>query len=117
MSIYIDPTFYHGRPADCTGRLEREVATYDLLDALGIQYRRLDHEPTAPGFAAVDIVPGPDSGLEQVSAHYDSVRGLISVAWDRQRITVAIPDGLSATLRLPGREAIALPSGESVWAF
>ena len=47
MSIYIDPTFYYGRPADCTGRLEREVATYDLLDALGIQYRRLDHEPTA----------------------------------------------------------------------
>ena len=47
MSIHIDPTFYHGRPADCSGRLEREVAVYDLLDALGIQYRRLDHEPTA----------------------------------------------------------------------
>ena len=47
MSIYIDPTFYHGRPTDCTGRLEREVATYDLLDELGIAYRRLDHEPTA----------------------------------------------------------------------
>ncbi|MBR6664861.1 MAG: prolyl-tRNA synthetase associated domain-containing protein [Lachnospiraceae bacterium] len=33
-----------GRPADCTGRLEREVAVYDLLDELGIEYMRVDHE-------------------------------------------------------------------------
>ena len=33
-----------GRPADCTGRLEREVAVYDLLDKLGIEYERTDHE-------------------------------------------------------------------------
>ena len=35
---------YHGRPADCTGRLEKEVAVYDLLDALNIAYDRVDHE-------------------------------------------------------------------------
>ena len=28
---------YEGRPADCTGRLEKEIRTYDLLDKLGIQ--------------------------------------------------------------------------------
>lgn len=33
-----------GRPADCTGRLEREIAVYDLLDELGIVYERTDHE-------------------------------------------------------------------------
>ncbi len=33
-----------GRPADCTGRLERETAVYDLLDELGIEYLRMDHE-------------------------------------------------------------------------
>ena len=33
-----------GRPADCTGRLEREIAVYDLLDKLGIEYVRVDHE-------------------------------------------------------------------------
>ena len=32
-----------GRPADCTGRLEREVAVYDLLDSLRIPYERTDH--------------------------------------------------------------------------
>ena len=33
-----------GRPADCTGRQEREIAVYDLLDELGIVYSRTDHE-------------------------------------------------------------------------
>ncbi len=33
-----------GRPEDCSGRLPREVRTYDLLDSLGIQYQRTDHE-------------------------------------------------------------------------
>lgn len=41
----IDPTVYSGRPAEPAGRLEREIACYDLLDSLGIPYRRVDHEP------------------------------------------------------------------------
>ena len=34
---------YHGRPEDCTGRLEKEIRTYDLLDKLGIEFWRTDH--------------------------------------------------------------------------
>ena len=34
----------HGRPADCSGRLEKEIRCYDLLDSLGIDYQRIDHE-------------------------------------------------------------------------
>ena len=47
-----------GRPADCTGRLEKEVRTYDLLDSLGIEYQRIDHEATMTmeACAAVDRV-------------------------------------------------------------
>lgn len=33
-----------GRPTDCSGRLEREVRVYDLLDKLGIEYERTDHK-------------------------------------------------------------------------
>lgn len=33
-----------GRPQDCTGRLEREIAVYDLLDSLSMEYLRTDHE-------------------------------------------------------------------------
>lgn len=34
-----------GRPADVSGRLEKEIRTYDFLDSLGIDYERIDHEP------------------------------------------------------------------------
>lgn len=34
-----------GRPSDETGRLEKEIRTYDLLDCLGVAYERVDHEP------------------------------------------------------------------------
>lgn len=34
---------YEGRPEDCSGRLEKEIKTYDFLDKLGVQYWRTDH--------------------------------------------------------------------------
>ncbi len=33
-----------GRPDDIDGRLEREMRVYDLLDQLGMEYERTDHE-------------------------------------------------------------------------
>lgn len=36
----------NGRPANTEGRLLRESRTYDLLDSLGIEYQRTDHERT-----------------------------------------------------------------------
>lgn len=47
-----------GRPTDTTGRLEKEIRTYDLLDSLGITYERVDHEEanTMEACAAVDEV-------------------------------------------------------------
>ena len=47
-----------GRPADCTGRLAKEVRVYDLLDSLGIGYQRIDHEAamTMEACAAIDEV-------------------------------------------------------------
>jgi len=38
-------TIYKGRPEDCSGREDREIRVYDLLDSLGVEYDRLDHEP------------------------------------------------------------------------
>ena len=42
-SYFMELVLYKGRPADCTGRLEKEIRTYDLLDALGLEYWRTDH--------------------------------------------------------------------------
>ena len=47
-----------GRPADCAGRLPKEVRVYDLLDQLGVEYQRIDHEAamTMEACAAIDEV-------------------------------------------------------------
>ena len=46
---------FHGRPADTTGRLDKEIRTYDLLDSLGIDYDRTDHEAAETMEACFDI--------------------------------------------------------------
>ena len=47
-----------GRPENCADRLPKEVRVYDLLDQLGIDYQRVDHEAamTMEACAAVDEV-------------------------------------------------------------
>ena len=37
---------YKGRPENTQGRLDKEIRVYDLLDSLGIEYERTDHERT-----------------------------------------------------------------------
>ena len=39
----LDKTLYKGRPAE--RRIPKEEACYDLLDSLGIEYYRVDHDP------------------------------------------------------------------------
>jgi len=50
-----------GRPATTDGRLEKEIRTYDLLDSLGIEYERVDHEEanTMEACLAIDEVLAP----------------------------------------------------------
>ena len=53
----IDKTIYTGRPENTEGRLEKEIAVYDFLDSLGIEYKRADHEAlmTMEACEAVDL--------------------------------------------------------------
>ena len=44
-----------GRPADCTGRLAKEVRVYDLLDRLEVPYQRIDHEAAMTMEACAEI--------------------------------------------------------------
>lgn len=54
----IDETLYKGRPAD--GRIPKEERCYALLDDLGLEYRRADHEhaDTIEDCAGVEAVLG-----------------------------------------------------------
>lgn len=53
-------TVYSGRPKTNEGRLDKEIRTYDLLDSLGIEYSRVDHEvlPTIEACKEVDEALG-----------------------------------------------------------
>ena len=48
-------TLVEGRPADCSGRLAKEVRVYDLLDRLCIDYQRIDHEAAMTMEACAEI--------------------------------------------------------------
>lgn len=51
---------YQGRPADCAGRLEKELRVYDLLEQLKIPFIRVDHPAAATmeDLAEADLVLG-----------------------------------------------------------
>lgn len=51
-----------GRPKSAEGRLDKEMRVYDLLDSLGIEYERIDHEAamTMEDCEAVDEVLNAD---------------------------------------------------------
>ena len=51
---------FNGRPTDCTDRLEKEIRCYDLLDNLGVDYQRIDHEEanTMDLCKAIDVALG-----------------------------------------------------------
>ena len=35
----------NGRPLDISGRLDKEIRCYDLLESLHVPYQRIDHDP------------------------------------------------------------------------
>ena len=59
---HIDHTLYQGRPSDLTGRLAKEIRTYDRLDSLGVSYTRVDHDalPTIEACLEVDRLLGSE---------------------------------------------------------
>lgn len=46
---------YSGRPVDINSRLSKEVRVYDLLDKLGIEYKRADHPAAETMEACLEI--------------------------------------------------------------
>jgi len=46
---------FNGRPENKDGRLDREIRVYDFLDEIGIEYKRVDHEPATTMEACEEI--------------------------------------------------------------
>lgn len=53
-----------GRPDDCSGRLEKEIRVYDLLDSLRVDYQRVDHEAAMTMEACEEIDSTLSEGAE-----------------------------------------------------
>lgn len=68
-------TIYKGRPTDTSGRQQREIRVYDLLDDLKIDYDRLDHDAamTMEVCAEIDAAFGRMT-LEEFKAEPDGER-------------------------------------------
>ena len=68
----------------------------------------IDVDPAGPGFKKIIIRPTPVGNLEWAEATYKSVRGPISVRWDRNgdrfQLAATIPANTSATVYLPAAQ-------------
>ena len=53
----------YGRPLDESGRENKEISCYDLLDSLNIEYHRIDHEPAATMEACLEIDKALDATI------------------------------------------------------
>lgn len=54
---------FQGRPADITGRLDKEIRVYDFLDRLQINYSRIDHEAAMTMEACIAIDQAMDATM------------------------------------------------------
>ena len=55
----------NGRPENTSGRLDKEIRVYDLLDKLGVAYQRVDHEAamTMEACEEIDRTLGDDTAI------------------------------------------------------
>ena len=72
--------------------------------------------PLEAGYSKVLIAPHPGGGIHWARSSLETRRGKISVSWSQQdggpmEVDVAIPDGVTAQLQLPGGQLRELGSG------
>lgn len=76
----------------------------------------IDIDPDQPGFKNILIHPQPVGDLTWAAATYESIRGPISVRWDRHGtrfiLKLTIPANTTATIHMPGQaQPIQIESG------
>jgi alpha-L-rhamnosidase len=71
--------------------------------------------PAAPGYREIRFAPRPGGGLTHASARHRSPYGEVAIAWrldgGEMIIATTVPTGTTATLDLPGRDAVAQGPG------
>lgn len=89
-------TLENGRPKDETGRLEKEIRVYDLLDRLHVEYQRVDHEAAKTEYYLLLIREDKKFRTAEVSKQIGSTR-----------LSFAGPDKMSELLDItPGSVSV-----------
>jgi alpha-L-rhamnosidase len=73
--------------------------------------------PLAPGYREVLVAPQPGGGLEWARAGLDTRYGRIEVRWEadgdgRVDLTLRVPQGVTATVRLPRAADVTVGPGD-----
>ena len=79
-----------GRPENAENRLEKEIRVYDLLDSLGIDYQRVDHEAAMTMEACGEIDEALSKGVE---TRWKSVKICSSATGRRQSFYLLLIPG------------------------
>ncbi len=101
-----------------TGLLESGLPNHYSIGAVGEWFYRIvlgiNFDESSPGMERVVLVPRPGGSLKWVKGHYDSIRGRIESAWDRDEkgerttFTFSIPPNVRAVATLPTREGCTI---------
>lgn len=71
--------------------------------------------PGAPGYRHIVFQPQPGGGLKHASAEHETPYGRAAIAWKIDggslRVEVTVPTGATATVQLPGCDAVEIGSG------
>ncbi|MBW8730012.1 MAG: alpha-L-rhamnosidase, partial [Terrabacter sp.] len=71
--------------------------------------------PLDPGYSRVRVEPRPGGGLTWARAALDTPRGRIETSWslegNRFELEVTVPDGVTATVHVPGSDAVECSAG------
>ncbi len=91
-----------------------QIVEWMYADLVGIR-----PDSRQPGFKHILLRPAPIDALTWAEASHDTVRGTVSVRWERAegklRYRVTLPPNTTATLMLPAKDDNVTEGGGSVW--
>ena len=78
--------------------------------------------PLSPGYGRVLVAPRPGGGLSWARTRLDTRHGEVAVEWTAPaggglEVSVALPQGVTGVLDLPGRAPVELAAGPSTFSF
>jgi alpha-L-rhamnosidase len=73
--------------------------------------------PMEAGYSRVLIAPRPGGGIHWARSSLETRHGMISVTWSQDgdgpiELDIAVPEGVTAVVQLPGKPDQELPSGQ-----